>query len=184
MLALYHDFTSPASALAVDRLQGLVDEGGVVEFLGVDLLGLERTIPPTLPLLAELERHRPALEALGWTVRRPVCQPPTLAAHLVGTYARDRGLGASWRTVCYRAFFEESADLADAEVLAGLAGRAGLDADDVAGLLGDPARRRALRRSMVGHRSEGVGGVPVLAFDGTFLSPFVPLDELRTLASL
>lgn len=184
MLVLFHDFTSPASALAVNRLQRVVDEGGRARFVGVDLLGLDRTIPPTLSLLAELAQRREALEALGWEVRRPTLQPPTLSAHLVTGLAEARDLGASWRGVCYRSYFEEGVDLAEPAALAELARRAGLDPAEVTAALADGARRRALRRAMAGHRGDGVGGVPVLAFDGTYLSPFVPMEELRTLASL
>lgn len=184
MLTLYHDYTSPASAVAVLRLQRLADTGVAIGFLGFDVLGLDRPIPVTLPVLEELDRQRDAAAALGLRLRRPGRCPPTVGAHLVGEVAESRGLGASWRETAYRAFWERGVDLGDSGALTGLAVAAGLERAPTAAVLADRQRRLALRRRMMELRGRGVGGVPVLEAQSTFVSPFLPEDDLRHLAGL
>jgi len=47
-LTLFHDYTSPGSAVAVLRLQRLADEGLAVAFEGFEAIGLDTTLPVTL----------------------------------------------------------------------------------------------------------------------------------------
>jgi predicted DsbA family dithiol-disulfide isomerase len=171
--------------VAVLRYQRLVDEGAVVEFAGIDVLGLELAIPVTLDQLEGIDGSRAAALELGLVLRRPSRRPPTLAAHLVGEVATDQGVGASWRERCLRAYWEEDADLGEDEVLRELAGDAGVRPDDVAEALADRARRTRLRQRMLVTRGRGVGGVPVLeVVGGTFVPADLPDDDLRRLAAL
>jgi hypothetical protein len=48
MLTLHFDYPSPASAVALLRLQRLTDVGHRIRFLGLDALGLDVAVPPTL----------------------------------------------------------------------------------------------------------------------------------------
>lgn len=184
MLILTHDTTSPASALAVARLDRLAREGLDVVFRGIDVLGLDATVPVTLDVLAELEAVRPRAEQLGVELRRPSRRPPTVLVHALADLAEDAGRGAAWRRATYEAYWRDDADLADPELVATLARAVGLDRDDVARVLSDRAGLAAVRRRAVTARGEGVGGVPVLAFDGTLVSPDLDDDALRTLAGL
>jgi len=184
VLTLYHDIPSAGSLVAMLRLQGLADEGLAVGFRGFDVLGLDTTLPATLDDLQDWQEHREAAEALGWELPRPRRHPATLRAHLVGELAMEQGLDAAWRLAAYRAHWLEDRDVGEVGVLVEVAGTAGLDADEVAALLDDAGPRHRLRQRMLVHRGEGVGGVPVLEVNGTFLSPFVPEADLRTLAAL
>ncbi len=183
MLVCHFDYTSPAAAVAVLRLQRIADEGGRIGFAGFDVLGLDAAIPLTLDQLDELERARPRAAALGFDLRRPSVRPPTLSAHLVGDLAEVAGLGASWREATLRAYFERDTDLAVASVLVELAVDAGLDRQDVTSHLADRTARIAARRRMLLVRGRGIGGVPVLDLDGTLVSADLPDDDLRQLAS-
>lgn len=182
MLRLFHDFTSPASALAWLRLRPLVSEGLAVAFTGIDALGLDRAVPPTVGLLEELGEHRSALGAQGLDARRPAVQPPTLRAHLLTDLAEGAGRGQAWRGACYRGYWEKGVDLSDPSALVDLAARVGLEG--AARVLGDEAAVQALRRRMGAHRARGVGGVPVLEVDGTLVPALLDRDELRRLAAL
>lgn len=184
MLTLYHDLPSAASLVAMLRLQPLADEGLPVQFAGFDVLGLDTSLPPTLDDLQDWQDHREQAAELGWELPRPRRHPATLRAHLVGELAREAGLDAAWRLAVYRAHWLEDADVADPGVLARLAVGVGLPRHAVDGLLGDDGRRHRLRQRMLIHRGDGVGGVPVLAANGTYLSPFMPEADLRLLAEL
>lgn len=185
MLTLYYDYPSAASVVAVLRLQRLADEGVPVAFEGFDPLGLDAALPFTLELYEELERHGARAARLGLPLTRPSLRPPTLAAHLVGRLASDRGLGAAWRERCLRAYWQQGADLAATEVLTGLAADVGLGATEVRDTLGDRAARLQSRQRMVTLRARGVGGVPVLEVaGGTMVSPGLSDADLRTLAGL
>ena len=184
MLILHHDPPSPASAVAVLRLQRLADEGLPVAFEGIDVLGIDAPIPVTLDVLAELEQWREPAAALGLELRRPSRRPPTARAHLVAITAEAAGLGAAWRLAVYRAYWEDDADIGDPVVLADLAASAGLERGAVTELLDDRPRLVRLRQRMQVRRSEGIGGVPVLEFDGTYVPATLPEDDLRRLAEL
>ncbi len=184
MLRLFYDYPSPASAVAMLRLQRLADQGAAVAFVGFDVLGLQVAVPATLDQLAELERHQDRAAELGLVMRRPRLRPPTLGAHVIAEVAEDHGLGAAWRWACLSGYWTHGVDLGDASQLAELAASAGLPDDEVAAALGDPARRAAVRARMLEARSRGIGGVPVLEHAGTLLPPDLPEDDLRALAEM
>lgn len=184
MLVLHFDYTSPASAVAVLRLQGLADRGAHVQFSGIDVLGLEASLPVTLDQLEELERHAPRARELGLTMQRPRLRSATLGAHVVGTLADGRGLGAAWRLAALEAYWSHGVDLADDAALADLAVRIGLDRRPVEEALADRPYRASLRRAMTADRGRGIGGVPVLEFEGTFVPADLGDDDLRQLAAL
>lgn len=181
MLVLYHDYTSPASAVAALRLQRLADEGVAISFSGFEALVAAR-LPVTLEVAAGVEDLAQAAAAEGLALRRPPWLPPTARAHVVGDIAEARGRGAAWRAGCYRAFWEDGADLAEPAVLLELAATAGLDAAEVSACLDDPGRVPAFRRGLLTSRKAGVGGVPVLYAHGTLIPALLSEGDLRALA--
>lgn len=185
MLTLHFDYPSPASAVAVLRLQPLADAGHPVRFVGMDALGLNVAVPPTLDLLDELSRYRDRAVELGLPMRRPSRRPPTLAAHLLGGLADHHGLGASWRWACLHAYWALDVDLSDEHALAALAHEAGLDHDAVSERLADQPARQALRGRMTSRRRSGIGGVPVIEADGgVYVSADLADADLEQLAGL
>lgn len=184
MLMLHYDITSLPAVVAALRLQRLADEGGHVVFNGVDVLGVDATIPVTLDQLEEFHRWREPAAALGLKVRRPFHRPPTLSAHLVATIASASDLGAAWREAIFAAYWTDGAPIGERSFLAALAGDIGLDAREVTEHLDDPAARVTLRRRMTADRGRGVGGVPVLELNGTFVTAHVDDYDLRELAGL
>lgn len=184
MLTLFHDFTSPGSAIAVARLQRLADDGLPVGFEGFEAIGVDVAVPVTLDVLAQIDALAKAAVAEGVTLRRPAALPPTGPAHVVGLLAESLGMGASWRQTCYDAFWGASADLADRGVLTRLATEAGLDADAAAAVIADRSRLAAFRRRSAGHRRDGVGGVPTILAQRTLVPGLLDEADLRALADL
>lgn len=184
MLTLHHDPTSPASAVAVLRVQRAVDAGGRARFSGIDVLGLDISVPPTPDQLAELDQVRQRALELGLVLHRPSRRPPTLRVHLLDDLAEAAGLGASWRATCLDAYWREGRDLGDEVVLLELAARAGLDPARAAAQLGDREAIRTLRARMATLRRRGIGGVPVLEVDGVLLGADIGDAELEQLAGV
>jgi 2-hydroxychromene-2-carboxylate isomerase len=184
VLTLHHDPTSPASAVAVLRVQRAVDAGGRARFAGIDVLGLDISVPPTPDQLAELAQVRDQALELGLVLHRPTRRPPTLRVHLLDEVAEEAGLGASWRATCLDAYWRERRDLGDEVVLLELAARAGLDPALAAARLGDRDALQALRARMATVRRRGVGGVPVLEVDGVLLGADIGDAELEQLVGL
>lgn len=184
MLVCLHDYTSPASAVTVLRLQSLADTGCAIAFEGFVPLEFGTALPVTLDVLSEREHFADRAADLGLDLKRPRRLPPTLRAHAVGMVAEVHELGASWRQACYRAFWEDGADLADPEVLGTVAQRAGLPRNDAEQATKDPAILRQLRQRMGRRRAQGAGGVPLLDAAGTLISPEVSDADLRLLAQL
>jgi 2-hydroxychromene-2-carboxylate isomerase len=182
VLTLTHDTTSPASAVAVARFDALAEQGLPVRFRGVDVLGLDATLPVTLDVLAELDRVASRAAALGLVLRRPTRRPSTALVHLVADLADAVGLGRAWRTATYAAYWQQDADLASPDVVGGLATAVGLDEELVAVALADTPALAEVRRRTQTARGEGIGGVPVLAAHGTLLSPELGDDDLWALA--
>lgn len=184
MLTLFHDFTSPASAIAVQRVQRLADDGLGVAFEGFEAIGVDLSLPVTLDVLAEIERLAGAAAAEGLVLERPRSMPPTGLAHVVGDVADAAGLAASWRSTCYRAYWALGVDLADPTTLVELAGDAGLDATAVSAAVADRLVLAAVRRRMTVHRRNGVDGVPTILTSRTLVPGLLPADDLRALADL
>jgi predicted DsbA family dithiol-disulfide isomerase len=184
MLVLYHDYTSPASAVAVMRLQRLMREGVPAEIRGTEVAGIDATLPVTVDLIAALEAVADAAAAEGIVLRRPAFTPPTALAHVIEDAAREHALERDWRDVCYRAFWSEGSDISDAAELRRLAERAGLPADDIDRALDDRVALAVVRRRSAGDRRDGIGGVPTILYDRTLVPGLLPDEDLRTLAEL
>jgi predicted DsbA family dithiol-disulfide isomerase len=190
MLVLYYDITVPRAALALLRLEALRASLGAehrapaIGFVGLDTLGLEATIPVTLDQMADIAAVRPRALALGLVMRDPTIRPPTTRAHLVGRMAEESGAGSAWRRACLGAYWTHGADLGESDVLAGLARTVGLDGAAVERLLDDRVAVIEERRRMAAVHRRGVGGVPVVEVDGTFVSADLDDAALRDLLAL
>lgn len=183
MLTLFHDYTSPACAVAVARLQRLADDGLAVEFVGFETVGLDAPLPPTLDVLAEIDLVADEAKAEGVELRRPAAMPPTARAHAVGTLADAHDLGAPWRRLCYRAFWSAGADINDVATLVDLAEAAGLPPEKVATAVTDGAFVASVRRAAARHRRAGVGGVPTILAQRTLIPGLLSEAELRDLGA-
>ena len=183
MLTLFHDYTSPASAVAVARLQRLADEGLAVDFVGFEALGVDAVLPPSLDVLAAIDMLHEQAAAEGVVLQRPPLIPPTARAHAVAKLAVQAELGASWRLRCYTAFWTQGVDINDPPTLVKLAHEAGLDAAAVADALGEAGFVANVRREAGRHRRNGVGGVPTILAQRTLVPGLLSEADLRALAA-
>ncbi len=92
-------------------------------------------------------------------------QPNTLNSHRLMFYAEREGKQDELAEQLFRAHFTEGANLTDAETLADIAARAGLDRKAVADYLAGDEGREVIARAEVEARSAGIGGVPFFIFN-------------------
>jgi predicted DsbA family dithiol-disulfide isomerase len=184
VLVLFHDYTSPESAVAVMRLHRLMREGIPAEVRGIEVLGLDATVPVTVDVIAALDTVAGEAAAEGLTMRRPPALPPTGLAHVVEDVARAHGLDMAWREQCYQAFWSEVTDISNPDELRRIAERAELPSADVDRALEDRVALLAVRRRAAGDRHNGIGGVPTILYDRTLVPGLLPEADLRTLAAL
>ncbi|MBW3605206.1 MAG: DsbA family protein [Actinobacteria bacterium] len=184
MLTLFHDYTSPASAVAVARVERLVGDGLPVQIVGTEVVGLATSLPITVDLLAELAVVATQADAEGIVLRRPRLVPPTAGAHLVEDVARQHGRDTAWRRRCYRAYWDQGADISDHTLLRDLAADVDLPPAEVDRAVTDRVALLSIRQRFAAHRREGVGGVPTISFDRTLIPGLLSEDDLRALVAL
>src|SRR4051812_29879660 len=92
-------------------------------------------------------------------------QPNTLQAHRLLTYAEREGRQDEVAEVLFKAYFVDGADLTDANVLADVGARGGLDRDATLQYLESDTDRAEVAQADLEARSAGIGGVPFFIFD-------------------
>src|SRR4051812_3948298 len=92
-------------------------------------------------------------------------QPNTLQAHRLLTYAERKERQDEVAEVLFKAYFVEGFNIADDEVLADTAARAGLDRDETLAYLQSDEDRERVSQADIEARSAGIGGVPFFIFD-------------------
>lgn len=182
MLTLFHDFSSPASAVAVARAAALRADGVPLAFEGFEAIGVDIAVPVDLQTVALIERLAPHAEEVGIQLRRPDTLPPTGLAHVLAHHAKDHGCEDPVRDGLYRALWRDGADLGDPTTLIDIAQAAGMPRETAGALLADRVALAACRREMAAHRRIGVGGVPVLLASQTLLPGLLDSASLRELA--
>lgn len=183
MITLFHDYTSPASAVAVARAHRLQDEGLDIEIVGFEAVGVDLHVPVTLDVLAELDVVAEQAATEGMRLRRPRLLPPTGLAHVIER-AVSGAAARMWRSAGYRAFWHDGRDLADPDELRAIAEEAGLDGSAIEDRLTDRLALAGVRRATSGHRRDGVGGVPTILAQRTLVPGLLGDDDLRALAAL
>lgn len=184
MITLFHDFTEPASAIAVARIDRLIAAGIEAEVVGMDAIGIDMRLPVSSDVHATIERLGAEAAAEGLVLRPPPHLPPTALAHVLAEVAEAAGAGAAWRRAVYAALWEHGAPIDDPAVLRTTAAAIGLEPAAVDAALDDGARLAAVRRRTGERRRDGVGGVPTILAQRTLVPGLMADDDLRALAAL
>lgn len=95
--------------------------------------------------------------------------PNTLDAHRLIRWAATAGRQDAVVEDLFRLYFVEGADIGDADVLTGVARRAGMDADLVAGLLDGEEDVDLVRHEAALAQAMGISGVPAFVFADRYL---------------
>ena len=107
--------------------------------------------------------------AAGLPFTMPEVVPNTMNALRVTELARDRGLHEAVHDRLMDAYWGEGRNLGDAEVLRGLATEAGLDEEEVEGVLAGDEYLNRVRASTAQAQSLGIDGIPGFVLDERLL---------------
>lgn len=156
---------------ALDAVQGPTEISWVPYQLNPDMPDEGLTLDEYLSLrFGNPETVKPALDQLaaegrevGLDLRfdRIERVPNTLSVHQVMYLAEREGIDQTGLAEeLLKAFFERGENIGDLEILSELAGRHGLDANAVAGVVEDDTARQVVQSREAQVRASGIGGVP------------------------
>jgi predicted DsbA family dithiol-disulfide isomerase len=165
---VWSDYVCPFCALAGPALERLQGE------LGARLLlrwrAFELRPEPVPPLDEQRERFRglfargivPRARELGLVMRFPAKHPRTRRAHELTAYAATQGRADGVHHLLMREFWEHGRDLGEVDVLADLAARAGLDAEEARAVLVMQVHHDEVLADEAEAADLGLGGVPAI----------------------
>lgn len=165
---VWSDYVCPFCALVGPALQRLQHELGERVQLRWRAFELR---PEPVPLLdAQRERFRglfergivPRARELGLVMRFPEKHPRTRRAHELTAFAAGHGRADAVHQLLMREFWEHGCDLGEVDVLAGLAGRAGLDAEEARAVLVMQVHQDEVLADEAEAADLGLGGVPAI----------------------
>jgi predicted DsbA family dithiol-disulfide isomerase len=102
---------------------------------------------------------------IGFDYDKMRVQPNTLNAHRLMLFAERAGRQDELAEELFRAHFTEGANLTDADTLAGVAAKSGLDREAALAYLASDEGRDAIAQADVDARGAGIGGVPFFIFN-------------------
>src|SRR5271157_4797064 len=170
-VVMFSDFVCPFCYIGFEIVRGLKAE------FGFDLEWRGFQIHPDWPAegipaermreLGNADARRAAWErikALADTIRLPMKPPAILTnsrlALEAAEFARDVGKGEEFEERVYRAYFQEGANIGDAEVIGGLAAEVGIDRAKLAETLSSGKYSLKLKNNSLIANQRGVSGVP------------------------
>lgn len=93
----------------------------------------------------------------------------TFAAHQVVDWAEEHGKGHEMKMALFGAFFTDSKDVSDIQVLADIATIIGLDGAQALAILSQGERAPMVREKQRYWSAKGVQGVPAMVFEDSYL---------------
>jgi predicted DsbA family dithiol-disulfide isomerase len=127
------------------------------------------------------ERISAMAEAVGFSIKPPAVLTNSRAALAATEFARESGRDEALEERIYRAYFNDGVNIGDAQIVARLAGEAGLDAVEVADAIKSPRYEMRLKNNSLAAHQRGVSGVPTF-FIGEY--PLVGAQSLDAMRSI
>jgi predicted DsbA family dithiol-disulfide isomerase len=127
------------------------------------------------------ERISAMAEAVGFSIKPPAVLTNSRAALAATEFARESGRDEALEERIYRAYFNDGVNIGDAQIVARLAGEAGLDAGEVADAIKSPRYEMRLKNNSLAAHQRGVSGVPTF-FIGEY--PLVGAQSLDAMRSI
>ncbi len=175
-IEFYFDFSSPYGYLAAQRIDEIGARHGREVAWKPFLLGAtfqETGLRPMveIPMKGDYMRHdlQRSARLLGVSIREPKPFPfMSVAAARAVYWLSDRDAPRAKRLAkrLFDAAFAEGRDISSAEAVIAVAAELGVDRDDLAAALRDPAVKERLRAEVEAGKEKGVFGSPYIIVDG------------------
>jgi predicted DsbA family dithiol-disulfide isomerase len=140
-----------------------------------------RETPDPASRVALWERIGAMADAVGFSIKPPAMLTNSRAALAATEFARESGRDEALEERIYRAYFNDGVNIGDAQIVARLAGEAGLDAVEVADAIKSPKYEMRLKNNSLAAHQRGVSGVPTF-FIGEY--PLVGAQSLDAMRSI
>jgi len=150
----------PAQGIPADRALGTIDPASRV---------------------ALWKRISAMAEAVGFSMKPPAVLTDSRAALAATEFARESGRDEALEERIYRAYFNDGANIGDAQTVARLAAETGLDSGEVADAIKSPRYEMRLKNNSLAAHQRGVSGVPTF-FIGEF--PLVGAQSLDAMRAI
>jgi predicted DsbA family dithiol-disulfide isomerase len=203
LIEIHADLICPWCALGVRRLRrALAERPGLAPLILWQPYRIAPDLPPGgVPRAAWLEQRFGSLtqaaavfqgvaeagesEGLDFRLDLIARTPESMDAHRLIRHMAARSGGTAPLDLIediFAAYLREGLDIGDAEILAGIAARHGLDADQCRSFLAGPEERQAVAASNLSARRSGVQAVPCITFDKRYA--LVGAQEAESFAPL
>lgn len=174
------DFVCPYCLVAKAALEEALKETGTEAEIRIQPFELTQEPKPRVDTYHDEERKKryqvlvePA-RALGLDMKLPpaVCPRPYTRLAFEGLFfAREKGMEERYADLVYRAYFEKEQDIGEAEILCGIAGRAGLNVEEFRRALREGIYTETVEKEVEYSRTAlGITGVPAIYLDGKKVS--------------
>lgn len=117
----------------------------------------------------------------GLVMRRPQWSPNTLYVHEATLYAKEHDMDDRFHHACAAAYWEESADLGNLDVVRNMAQSVGLDWAELGPRIESGHYRDAVLESNATARASGIGGTPTYLIGGWRKFGDLSVEELKTI---
>ncbi|MGY5005024.1 DsbA family oxidoreductase [Streptomyces griseus] len=186
-IKIWSDYVCPFCMLAEGPLEEAIDDIGAeveVEWMPFELRPHPQpTLRPEDDYLPDIWKRAvyPMARRLGVDITLPDVspQPYTALAFEGYQYAAEHGLGTAYTRRMFRAFFQESQDLGQVDVLVTLAGEIGLDEAGFRAALADGAYRARHQEALREAAAHRVQAVPTLLIGDTRIEGVPRPAQLR-----
>ena len=115
----------------------------------------------------------------GLTMKRAAVTPNTRMAFEASEFAKDKGVFEEFHRACYRAFWENGADLGKLSVLQNIGEQVGIDAQEMKNILDTNHYTTQTREQYNEALSIGVSGIPSFIIGGYFFSGAQPYEIFK-----
>jgi predicted DsbA family dithiol-disulfide isomerase len=130
---------------------------------------------------ATWQRITAMADAVGFSIKPPALITNSRAALAATEFARESGRDQALEERIYRAYFNDGENIGDANVVARLAGEAGLDAAEVTDAIKSPKYEMRLKNNSLAANQRGVSGVPTFFIGEYPLVGAQSLDAMRAI---
>ncbi|MEU8890347.1 DsbA family oxidoreductase [Streptomyces sp. NPDC048442] len=186
-IKIWSDYVCPFCMLAEGPLEEAVKDVGVdveIEWMPFELRPHPQpTLRPEDDYLPNIWKSAvyPMARRLGVDITLPDVspQPHTALAFEGYQYAAEKGLGAEYNRRMFRAFFQESQDLGEIDVLTTLAGEIGLDEAGFRAALADGSYRAKHQDALREAAAHRVQAVPTILIGDTRIEGVPRTAQLR-----